>query len=457
VIRPVRCLLALTAVALVATGCKFDGAYDLPLPGSPVDADHSYEVTAEFADILNVVPRSPVMVDDVTVGEVTDVERVGWHARITLRIRDDVELPDNAIADIRQVSLLGEKYVALEAPKDGASDDPLSDGDNIPLSDTGRNPEVEEVLGALSFLLSGGGVGQLGTITHELNEVMDGRTDRLRHLLGSLESVVGTLDDQKADIIHAMESLDHLTGTLNREKRTITGALDVTGPAVEVLAAQHDELIAMLSSLNRLGEVGTRVIGRSKDDILASLDHLQPILQRLHEAGEDLAPGLNLLVSFPFPKEAGEIVKGDYANTSIRADINLENLLPTGGDGGGLPGIPDPGELLTQVEKCLLSGDLTSKACQKVLGSANLLKKLVKQCKREKYDGNPVCTIIEALPGGGAGGGIPGVPDLPDLPGLPGLPGGLGGLLGARLLGEALSSGDPNAAPSPSALYGGAP
>jgi phospholipid/cholesterol/gamma-HCH transport system substrate-binding protein len=59
--RVLRWVVPLTGLALVATGCKFDGAYDLPLPGSPVDADHSYEVTAEFADILNVVPRSPVM------------------------------------------------------------------------------------------------------------------------------------------------------------------------------------------------------------------------------------------------------------------------------------------------------------------------------------------------------------------------------------------------------------
>ncbi len=101
---------------VLLTGCEFNGAYDLPLPGSPVDEDDSYEVTAEFADILNVVPRSPVMVDDVTVGEVTEVDRDGWHAKITMRVRDDVELPDNVIADIRQVSLLGEKYVALEAP-----------------------------------------------------------------------------------------------------------------------------------------------------------------------------------------------------------------------------------------------------------------------------------------------------------------------------------------------------
>ncbi|MEP9365292.1 MCE family protein [Nocardioides sp. CN2-186] len=440
--RAARAAVLVTGLALVVGGCKFDGAYDLPLPGSPVDADHSYEVTAEFADILNVVPKSPVMVDDVTVGEVTDIERDGWNAVVTLRIKDDVVLPDNALASIRQVSLLGEKYVSLEAPTTGASDDRLSDGDNIPLSDTGRNPEVEEVLGALSFLLSGGGVGQLGTITHELNQVMDGRTDRLRHLLGSLDDVVGTIDDQKEDIIHAMESVNHLTETLNTEKKTITGALDVAGPAVQVLAAQHDELIAMLKSLDHLGVVGTRVIGQSKDDILSSLDDLQPVLQKLHQAGDALAPGLNLLVSFPFPKEASEIVKGDYANTSIRADINLENLLPNGNDGGGLPPVIDPGHVLTQVEKCLRSGDLTSKACQKVLDSVDLVKNLTKQCKKKKYDGNPVCTIVEALPGGGGGGG--------GLPGLPGLP-GLGGLLG-----DALTSGAASPAPDPTAFYGGA-
>ena len=51
-------------------------------------------------------------------------------------------------------------------------------------------------------------------------------------------------------------------------------------------------------------------------------------------------------MSFPFPKEASEIVKGDYANTSIRLDINLENILPNGEEGGGLPPIlPDPGEV----------------------------------------------------------------------------------------------------------------
>ena len=325
------------------SGCEFEGAYDLPLPGSPVDEDDAYQVTAEFADVLNVVPRSVVMVDDVTVGEVTEVDRLGWHAKVTMLVRKDVELPDNAVADIRQVSLLGEKYVALEEPIGEEPVGRLGDGDDIPLSSTGRNPEVEEVLGALSFLLNGGGVGQLGTITQELNNVMSGRTGRVRHLLGSLESVIGTLDQQKTQIIAAMESMNDLASTLNAERETIGDALDVMGPAVSVLADQHQELVQMLGALRRLGNVGARVIGASKEDLIDMLTHLRPVLTKLSAAGKSLAPGLDMMISFPFPQEAANVVKGDYANASIRAGINLETFLPDGGGGGGDGPIPLPG------------------------------------------------------------------------------------------------------------------
>jgi phospholipid/cholesterol/gamma-HCH transport system substrate-binding protein len=395
--RFVRSIAAAVGCAVLLGACDFNGAYDLPLPGHPVSADDSYQVTAEFHDILNVVPRSPVMVDDVVVGEVTSVERVGWHAKITMRVKDDVDLPDNAIAEIKQVSLLGEKYVALEPPvSEPASAGRLGDGDNIPLSVTGRNPEVEEVLGALSFLLSGGGVGQLATITHEANEVMDGRQDQLRSLMSSLDGVVGTLDDQKTDIINALDSLNDLAKTLNNEKDTIGDALDATGPAIKVLADQHDQLIGMLSSLDRLGRVGTRVINASKEDVLGMLKHLAPILNGLTGAGQQLGPGLNFLISFPFPKSANAIVQGDYADTIAEMDFNLEYLFKS----LGIPEITlgDLGGVLGAVPRCLASGSLTSKACKKVLGSVDLLKEMRKTCKTDRYKDSAVCQIVNAVP-----------------------------------------------------------
>ena len=399
--RPVRRwrtkATALLAGLVVLTGCSsFDGAYDLPLPGHEVDGDDAFEVTAYFRDVLNVVPRSPVMVDDVVVGEVSEVERSGWNAKVKLLVRKDVKLPDNAIADIRQVSLLGEKYVALEAPTQQPATGRLSEGDTIELAATGRNPEVEEVLGALSFLLTGGGVAQLGTITREANLVMSGREDRLKALLGSLDGVVGTLDQQKVQIINALQSLNNLTSTLNKEKDTIGDALDATGPAVRVLAGQHDELVEMLGALDRLGKVGTRVINASKDDVLRILKDLGPILRKLREADEQLAPGLNLLVSFPFPQSANKIVKGDFANTIARVDLDFTNLFRT----LGIPmlQLPDVGEVLDQVARCLQSGDLFGTACAKVLSSLDLLKDLKAQCKLPDLKNSPVCKLLTSLP-----------------------------------------------------------
>src|SRR5690606_4937160 len=123
---------------------------------------------------------------------------------------------------------------AAKDPEAVAAQGQLGDGDIIPLDRTGLNPEVEDVLGALSVVLTGGGVGQLQTITQELNQLMSGRTGELKSLLGRLNTFVGTLDSQKGDIIGAMESINGLSSTLVGEKKVITSALDSVGPAVDV-------------------------------------------------------------------------------------------------------------------------------------------------------------------------------------------------------------------------------
>ncbi len=333
-IRAAGSIVVAVVAGIALSACE---PYDLPLPGSPVDDDNSFVVTAEFNDVLNLVPRSPVLVNDVTVGEVVELDRVGWHARATLRIKNNVTLPANSIAEIRQTSLLGEKYVALE-PGPGKPEGRLADGAKITLAGTGRNPELEEILGSLSFLLNGGGVGKLKTITTELNAVFDGRQDRLKHVLGELNTLVTGLDAQKGDIINAMESLNGLTRTLNRERSTVTAALDSFGPAVKVLADQHAQLVKMLKALDRLGKVGTRVVNSTKDEILEVLARLRPVLAEINKAGDQIPTALSLLISFPFPIESNNIVYGDYANTSIFFNLNLQNL-PTGLDALGLGGL----------------------------------------------------------------------------------------------------------------------
>ncbi|MET8583535.1 MCE family protein [Streptomyces collinus] len=346
---------AWTAVgSLLLTGCEFNGWYDVPLPGGAASDGHAYHVTVDFRDVLDLVPQSAVKVDDVTVGAVEKVELDGWHARVRLRIADSVKLPGNAVADLRQTSMLGEKYVALSPPAGTRPVGRLRDGDRIPLSRSGRNPEVEEVLSALSALLNGGGVAQLKTITVELNKALGGREDRVRSLLKQLDTFLGGLDDQRAQIVRALKGVDRLAERLKKEKKTIALAVDTMPPALKVLADQRKDLTKMLTALSGLGRTGTRVVNASRDDTVADLKKLQPILQELNKAGDDLPGSLEILTTYPFPRNATDAVKGDYVNLKITADLDLADLYGnvTGKPGKGgkppapgtphLPGAPTP-------------------------------------------------------------------------------------------------------------------
>lgn len=336
--------------SLLLTGCEFNGWYDVRLPGGAASDGNAYHVTVEFRDVLDLVPQSAVKVNNVTVGAVEKVELDGWHARVRLRVADSVTLPANAIAELRQTSMLGEKYVALARPVETAPVGRLGDGDVIPLSRTGRNPEIEEVLSALSALLNGGGVAQLKTITVELNKALEGRENRVKSLLKELNVFLGGLDEQKKDIVRALKSVDRLAARLGKEKKTIAEAVDTMPPALKVLADQRRDLTRMLTALSKLGRTGTKVVNASHDDTVANLKQLRPILRQLNKAGADLPNSLELLTTYPFPRNAVDAIKGDYVNLHITADLDLAGIYGNltdepGGDGRGGDGDPQGPEL----------------------------------------------------------------------------------------------------------------
>ncbi|ARF56684.1 MCE family protein [Streptomyces gilvosporeus] len=338
---PRKAALWAVAGALLLTGCEFNGLYDVPLPGGAADDGDAYHVTVEFRDVLDLVPQSAVKVNNVTVGAVEKVELHGWQARVRLRVDDAVKLPANAVAELRQTSILGEKYVSLAKPVDVRPVGRLIEGAKIPLSRSNRNPEIEEVLSALSALLNGGGVAQLHTITVELNHTMAGREDRVKNLLTELNTFLGGLDDQRSEIIRAMKGIDRLSKRLAQEKATIGRAVDTMAPAVKVLADQRKDLTRMLRSLSDLGRVGTKVINGSRDDTIANLRHLQPILTQLNRAGDDLPNALELMTTYPFPRNSVDAIKGDYTNLHITADLDLKSIYGNLSKGGGKkPGSP---------------------------------------------------------------------------------------------------------------------
>ncbi len=323
--RTLRFFVVLVTLGALA-GCRVPSLADVPLPGG-APSGAAISVTAEFFDVLDLVPQAAVKVNDVTVGSVEKITLSGWTARVKLRVDKSVNLPANATAAVRQTSLLGEKYVALDKPATGPGRGQLVDGSVIPLSQTQRSAEVEEVLAALGLLLNGGGLAQLKTINQELGTALGGREAAAKDALNQLDTFIGGLDKQKADLVRAIDALDQLSGHLAEQRAVIGKALDALAPGLTVLAQQREQLTAALTALGQLGLVGTRVIEASRDDTLASLKALQPILGQLSKAGDNLPKSLNFLLSFPFPPNVTGAIVGDYVNLGATADLDATTIL----------------------------------------------------------------------------------------------------------------------------------
>lgn len=318
--------IALT-LTLAVTGCEWNGLNSVPLPGTEGGGEGAYTVHIQMPNVTTMSQNSPVRVNDVTVGAVTGIEVQDWHALVTVSLNKDVQLPANATAKIGQTSLLGSQHLELAPPVGIAPQGTLQDGDVIPLERAGAYPTTEQTLSSLSVVLNGGGLAQINDITRELNAAFDGREDSIRDLLPQLDQLVGSLDDQRTQIVSAMEGIDRLSGTVNQQTDTLNRALDGIPPALEVLVAQRQNLTNALVALGNFSDTATRVINESGDDLKANLASLSPLLEQLAGTGSSLTDSLSLMLTFPFTMTTlDQVFRGDYGNLNMMIDMTNERL-----------------------------------------------------------------------------------------------------------------------------------
>lgn len=341
------------AVCAAAGGCR--GVQGLTLPGGADVGSHPYRLTAQFADVLSLVPQAAVKVNDVAVGRVTSItlDRDGWTADVAMLLNGDVVLPANTSAHLEQSSLLGEKYILLSVAADEQpSAARLRQDSVIPVARTNRNVDVEEVLGALSLLLNGGGLNQLKTISTEVNKALgNGNEAQVHSLLTDLNTLATNLDQHKQSITDALDGLDRLSATLASRDQQIGTALTDLSPGLKVLDEQRPHLVAMLKALDGLSGVAVGTVRRSKDSMVADLKALAPTLKALADAGTALPDSLQVLVTYPFTDQVLSGIRGDYLNAylTISAESGTQIIPPmgagasdTGGAGRAVP-LPLPG------------------------------------------------------------------------------------------------------------------
>jgi phospholipid/cholesterol/gamma-HCH transport system substrate-binding protein len=319
-----RVLAIGSVVSLTITGCAFQGVNSLPLPGTVGRGNGAAVYHVEVANIGTLESNSPVLIDDVVVGSVGKMTLNGWHVKLDVSLKPDVIVPANAVATVGQTSLLGSMHVALDPPPGQAPTGRLKPGATIGLDSSSTYPSTERTLSSLAAVVNGGGLGQIGDIVHNFNEALSGRQDAVRDLITRLDTFVGTLYQQRDNIIATIDELNRFSATLGGQQEVLTRALNKIPPALDVLIKERPRLTTALEHLGTFSETVSGVIGDTQTDLVKNLQNLAPTLQALADVGPSIDTALAYIPTFPLTQNIIDRgVRGDYVNLFV--DIDLTN------------------------------------------------------------------------------------------------------------------------------------
>jgi phospholipid/cholesterol/gamma-HCH transport system substrate-binding protein len=239
--------------------------------------DDSYLVKARFTDATGVLNGDPVKIAGVEIGKVVSLEVTEGEALLQMEIQGDVEIPDNAIADIKFLNLLGQRVINILEPEDPSSDT-LAEGEEIPLANTRPALDLSVVFNNLRPLIQSTNPEEINTVARAILAVFKGREDDLAGILGNVGELSSTLADRDQRLARLVEDLDQVTRILNAQKSDIRTSLSEFTLFMESLADMTPLIERTIDDLTQAsGEFGG-LIERNRVNLEAELTDLATLL-----------------------------------------------------------------------------------------------------------------------------------------------------------------------------------
>ncbi len=280
---------------LVVAGCSLPGRVSGPV-----------ELVAEFDDVNDLVINHAVQVADVRVGSVAGIDLTEdlRRARVTMHLRDGLELPADSVAVLRQTSLLGEKFIEIRPrTEDDDCDEPPSGSGSLEEGDvvacTFQAPELESVTEQAVEILAAVATNDLRTMIETGAVGFGGRAVELRSIIEDLSTVSSTLADQTTNIVSIIDGLDAAAGTLAAGSPDLDALLVNLADATTVLATNRDQAVATLQSLTRLARTQNELIFEPHLEATSrQIQELDAILVELSVGRAEVGSLLDWLINF---------------------------------------------------------------------------------------------------------------------------------------------------------------
>ena len=300
--RVARGMAVLLLGAVTAAGCTLPGRVEGPV-----------ELTATFTDVGDLVSGHSVQVADVRVGSITGIELTDdFDAKVTMKIKDGLDLPADSQAILRTTSLLGEKFIELRPPADSTAEDILVDGASIPAERTTQAPELEFVASEAVEILGSVAASDLQTLVETGGIGFGGRASELGRVIDSLATVSDTLAAQTGNIVAIIDGLDQTTATLAGGADEIDALLVNLEATTSILADNRELALQTLRDLTRLAKAqNDQVFGPYREQLDRQVKQLDAIVALVAAQRQEVATLVDWLVEFTYKTPLG--IPNDFA------------------------------------------------------------------------------------------------------------------------------------------------
>jgi len=234
----------------------------------------AYEIEAEFADAAGLVAENQVRVAGIKVGTVSNIELDGTKVLVRMEIENGINIPTDAFAEIKLATILGTKFVDIEAK---GGEPYMQPGDLIPLEATAIPYEIYQASNQGTNVLEDLDGEALNAMLVQLAKLVEVSKDEIGAALAGLNELGTGLNAREEDLESLLANAEDLTGLLSEE-----------GDDINRLIVASDEVLGSLASkretLQSLVETTKIMSGQLAGILRGNRENVDGILNKLHKA-----------------------------------------------------------------------------------------------------------------------------------------------------------------------------
>lgn len=283
VLRRIRTVTALALTLALGVGA-WSWRYGDPPP----------EYAARFTDAAELVRGNDVRINDVKVGRVTGVSLEGLEAEVTFTVDDGVVLPDASWAEIRQASLLGDRFVDLHP--EGAGQ--LEPGAVIPSDRTRRALDTEALIAGGAEFAGALTADDVNRLLAAFETAYGDDPERLGRLIDASAASAATFNEAGADLVATIDAVEAMAAGLEPHTDELAASITRFADGLEALGASSEDLAAFTAGLDEFSGAMSGLLVRNRERLRGFGGEVRTVLDEIVRSLPDISRGLAGLYDF---------------------------------------------------------------------------------------------------------------------------------------------------------------